>query len=129
MQSLTFRKILSAAWILPVSLLIGLVPLARLEAVAPRACPCTLSWDTSPDPTTAGYAIYYGIVGSVTTNRLDVGATNVVTLNNLLSSLNYFFYVSAYNHYGIESQPSGMMLYRPKILSPLQFAGGWREVM
>jgi hypothetical protein len=122
MQRFTFRKTVSLTWILLLSSLMFSTPLTRVEAVAPRACPCTLAWNNSPDATVAGYAIYYGIIGSATTNRLDVGMTNVVTLKNLLSSLHYFFYVAAYNRQGIEGRPSDVMPYTPKILSSVQFA-------
>ena len=122
MQSFTFRKIVSAVWILLVSSWLFSTPLTSVKAVVPRACPCTLAWNNSPDATVAGYVVYYGIIGSTTTNRLDVGMTNVVTLKNLLSALNYFFYVAAYNSQGKESPPSGVMLYAPRILSSVQFA-------
>jgi len=121
MQRFTFRIIASPIWFLLMSSLMFSTPLTRVEAVAPRACPCTLTWNNSPDATVAGYAIYYGIVGAAATNRLDVGMTNVVTLKNLLSSLHYFFYVAAYNGQGIESPPSNVMPYTPKILSSVQF--------
>jgi hypothetical protein len=49
-----------------------------------------------------------------TTNRLDVGKTNLVTLNNLFTATNYFFYVTAYNSSGTESPPSVVMYYTPQ---------------
>ena len=122
MQRFTFGNIVWVVWILLMSSLLFSTPLTQVEAVAPRACPCTLAWNNSPDDTVAGYVIYYGIVGGATTNRLDVGMTNVFTLNTLLSSLHYFFYVAAYNGRGVESPPSPTMLYTPKMLSSLQLA-------
>jgi hypothetical protein len=56
----------------------------------------------------------------MTTNRLDMGMTNLVTLKNLLASSNYFFYVVTYDSSGIESQPSAVMCYTPQALSTLK---------
>ena len=59
-------------------------------------------------------------MGSTTTNRVDVGMTNLVTLKSLLASSNYFFYVVAYNSSLVESPPSGVMHYIPRALSALK---------
>jgi hypothetical protein len=88
-----------------------------MEAAAFRASPCTLAWDSSADAPVKGYAIYYGIVGSAATNRLDAGLTNQVTLKTLYAFSNYFFYAVAYNTNGIESAPSSMMYYKPRAVS------------
>lgn len=101
------------------SLLVFSTSLTRTEAAPLYASPCTLAWNLDQDPTVSGYALYYGIVGSSTTNRLDAGMTNLVTLYNLLASSNYFFYVVAYNSSGIESPPSVVMYYAPQALSAL----------
>ncbi|MFZ0826511.1 MAG: fibronectin type III domain-containing protein [Verrucomicrobiia bacterium] len=93
--------------------------MARVEAAPLLACPCTLAWNPSQDSSVAGYALYFGIVDSGTTNRLDVGMTNVITLNTLLASSNYFFYVVAYNGSEVESPPSDVMYYTPQALSSL----------
>jgi len=68
----------------------------------------------------AGFALYYGVTGSGTTNYLDVGMTNVVTVYNLLAYTNYFFFVAAYNAGGVESAPSGVVYYSPPALSTLK---------
>jgi hypothetical protein len=52
---------------------------------------------------------------------------NLVTLNNLLASSNYFFYVVACDSSGIESRPSNVMGYSPQAISTLKltrFANG-----
>jgi hypothetical protein len=97
-----------------------LIQLTRVEAAPLCASPCTLAWDREQDPKVAGYCLYYGIKSSTTTNRLDVGATNLVTLKNLQASSNYFFYVVAYATNSIESPPSPVMFYTPCALSGLK---------
>ena len=88
-----------------------------MEAAPLCAFPCTLAWNLCPGSTVSGYCLYYGITGSTTTNRLDVGMTNLVTLNNLLTSSNYFFYVTAYNSSSVEGPPSSVMYYAPQAFS------------
>jgi hypothetical protein len=91
-----------------------------MEAAALCAIPCTLAWNQCQDTNVSGYALYYGITGSATTNCVDVGMTNQVTLNNLLASSNYFFYVVAYNGSGLESPSSTVIGYTPPALSALK---------
>ena len=91
-----------------------------MEAAPLRASPCTLAWDQCQNSMVSGYALYYGVRSSTTTNRLDVGMTNLVVLKNLLASSNYFFYVTSYNGSGLESPPSIVMYYTPKALSALK---------
>lgn len=93
--------------------------LTRMEAATLYATPCTLAWNQCQDTNVSGYALYYGITGSATTNRVNVGMTNQITLNNLLASSNYFFYVVAYNGSGIESPPSPLIDCTPPALSAL----------
>lgn len=92
-----------------------------MQAAVLNAPPCTLSWNPNPDTATAGYALYFGLTRSVT-NRLEIGLTNLVTLNHLLASSNYFFYVVAYNAAHVESSPSVIINYSPPALSVLKFA-------
>jgi hypothetical protein len=97
-----------------------LIQSTAVEAAPLSASPCTLAWNLNPEPTVSGYCLYFGITGSTTTNRLDVGRTNMVTLKSLVASSNYFFYVVAYNTNGIESPPSALMCYTPRALSGLK---------
>jgi len=92
----------------------------RIEAAVLYASPCTLAWNTCTGSSVVGYALYYGITGSWTTNRLDAGMTNTATIYTLLASSNYFFYVVAYDDTGSESLPSGVVYYSPSALSALK---------
>lgn len=127
MQSCTCSKlvlfwsgILSISRILILSSIVFFTQLAAVEAAPLLAVPCKLAWDLDQDPSVTGYCLYFGITGSTTTNRLDVGMTNVVTLNSLLASSNYFFYVVSYNSSHVESLPSTVMYYTPPALSALK---------
>jgi hypothetical protein len=46
--------------------------------------------------------------------------TSLVTLKNLLTASNYFFYVTAYDGNGTEGPPSTVMCYTPQALSALK---------
>lgn len=127
MQSFTCSKtvliwpgILSIGKILLVGSLFLFTQFTQVEAAPLCASPCTLAWDQDQDPSVNGYCLYFGITSLTTINRLDVGMTNLVTLNNLLASSNYFFYVVAYNSSGLESPPSSVMYYTPQALSALK---------
>jgi hypothetical protein len=111
---------LSIGRILLATSMIIFTQLSQVEAAPLRAVPCTLAWNQSQGPV-SGYRLYFGIKNSAATNRLDVGMTNLIILNTLLASSNYFFYVVAYNVCGIESPPSAVMSYAPQTLSSLRF--------
>jgi hypothetical protein len=95
---------------------------ARMEAAPLGASPCTLAWDESEDANIKGYALCYGINGSTTTNRVDLGLTNQVTFKSLSASSNYFFFVVSYNGRGQTSGPSAVINYAPPALSSLKLA-------
>ena len=126
MQSLTCNR---TTLIWPGTILIGrvlligwlvlLTQIMRVEAAPFYASPCTLVWNPRQDPSVNGYCLYFGIEASATTNRMDVGMTNLVTLKNLIATSNYFFYVVSYNSSGEESPASTMVYYTPPALSGL----------
>ena len=101
----------------------GFLPgFGQAAVVANGAAPCTLAWDASPDERIAGYAVYYGPDDAATTNRLDAGAAQAVTIYSLTVASNYFFYVVAYNSNRVESCPSQVIFYRPSALSALRLS-------
>ena len=102
------------------SALVFLAAPTQIKATPPPASPCTVAWDPSPGPSVSGYAFYYGVAGSATTNRLDVGPTNQVTLNNLAAGSEYVFFVAAYNASLVEGAPSAVMCYTPSVISALK---------
>lgn len=126
--ALRFSTLSLAKSCLVSALLISCAFTRASAAVAIPASPCTLGWNRSPDSSVAGYAIYYGIAGSIT-NRQDVGMMNNVTLYNLLMSSNYFFYVVAYNAGGIEGPRSSVLNYKPPGLSRLKLSSRVRGII
>ena len=70
----------------------------------------TLAWDTSPDPSIAGYKLHYGTTSENPSQTNDVGKTTTATVSNLNDGTTYFFTVTAYNMAG-ESQPSNQVSY------------------
>jgi hypothetical protein len=113
---------LSIGSILLAASLVILIPSTRVNAAALRASPCTLAWNTCTNSVVSGYAIYYGVTGSITTNRLDAGLTNRVTFQNLYARTNYFFHAVAYNASGIESPRSPVMHYAPPAMTSFKVA-------
>jgi hypothetical protein len=90
------------------------------QLLARPACLCSLQWQPSPDSSVTGYAVYYSVVGSSTTNRLNVGSATTATLVNLTAASTYYFYVVAYDQSQTESSPSNLLPYTAVVISPVQ---------
>ena len=104
-----------------IAFLIGLAGTA--EAAFPAfAAPCTLAWTPQSDPSIAGFAVYYGAVGSPATNRIDAGMLESVTVFNLTAGIDYNFYAVSYTKEGLESLPSNVVAYQPPIVSPIKLS-------
>lgn len=72
-----------------------------------------LAWSPSPDVTVVGYNLYYGAVSTTTTNKIDVGLALTATVSNLQVGVTYFFFATAYDAAGGESEPSSFIVYTP----------------
>ena len=93
------------------------------EAAFPAlAAPCTLAWTGQSDPSITGFAVYYGAVGSPTTNRVDAGMLESVTLYNLTAGVQYNFFAVSYTAQGVESLPSNVVAYQPPVISPIKLS-------
>lgn len=89
------------------------VSLLVLLAGAAQATSVTLAWSASPDASVTGYRIYYGATAGGTTNRVEVGPALTCTVSNLVAGTNYFFFATAYDGLGVESEPSNTITYTP----------------
>jgi hypothetical protein len=81
-----------------------------------------LQWDASVSSSTTGYTVYYGAVGSLVTNQLNVGSAHSTTLNSLSASTPYFAYVVSYDSFGNHSPPSNLVQFTTPAISPLQIS-------
>jgi hypothetical protein len=80
-------------------------------ALSCRGASVSLLWDPSPDTNAVGYAVYYGAVGTLGPNRIDVGDVTNAPVNSLQPGFTYFFYVTAYDSARNESDPSNVINY------------------
>jgi len=71
----------------------------------------TLGWDPSPDPTVIGYRLYAVDSSGVYSQTLDVGQSTTALVPNLTDGSTYFFSVTAYNSWSVESAPSNEVTY------------------
>ncbi len=69
----------------------------------------TLQWDASPDTNIVGYALYSGVIDTSYLNRTDLGSETSATVTNLPVGVTNFFFVTAYDTNGIESDPSNLI--------------------
>jgi fibronectin type III domain protein len=105
-------------------LLVALICLAGFarQSFAGSACLLTLEWEPSPDSEVAGYALYYGATDAPITNRLDVGLQTATVLTDLTASVEYAFYVVAYDADQVESEPSDPLFYTAQAISSLRLS-------
>jgi hypothetical protein len=96
--------------------LLGISPLSQEVAFSQQLQPpqsVTLAWSPSPDASVTGYNLYYGRTFIAPTNRMDVGAALTATVTNLEPGLAYFFFATAYDASGVESEPSNLITHTP----------------
>jgi hypothetical protein len=74
----------------------------------------TLAWDPNPEPTIAGYKIYYGLSSGYYDCYIDVGNVSSYTLVNLSSGKTYYLAATAYDDMGTESEYSNEVVFRPR---------------
>jgi len=78
-----------------------------------------VAWDPNPEANIQGYRIYYGQTGGGSTNVIDVGNQTTGAVTNLAYLTTYFFFVTAYNTFGLESDPSESLAYTTPPFTPL----------
>jgi Cadherin-like beta sandwich domain/Fibronectin type III domain len=71
----------------------------------------TIAWNPNPEADIAGYRVHYGTVSGTYTTTLDAGNVTTTEVTSLQSGTTYFFVVTAYNTYSIESLPSDEVSY------------------
>lgn len=60
-----------------------------------------------------GYRVYYGVASGAYTKMLDVTNATNITIPGLMEGSTYYFAVTAYNIFGLESDPSDELNYEP----------------
>lgn len=76
----------------------------------------TLAWDYSPEPTAAGYRLYWGPTTRGYTRFQEAGRTNATTVSPLTRGLTNFFAVTVYLTNGLESDFSSEVNYAAQVL-------------
>ncbi len=71
----------------------------------------TVAWDANPEPDISGYQVYYGVVSSGSTNVVPVSGSTQQQVAGLQPQRQYWFYVTAKNSAGLESDPSTVLFY------------------
>ncbi|HAV64247.1 MAG TPA: hypothetical protein DCY13_18005 [Verrucomicrobiales bacterium] len=102
-------------WLLTLTILIALL----LSAEATAGVSVRVAWDPNPENNIAGYRIYHGVVGLGQTNVLDVGPVTTGTVTNLAFTTPHWFFVTAYNTFALESDPSEVLFHTTRAAVPL----------
>ena len=69
------------------------------------------AWDRSAETSIVDYRIYYGGVSRSYTNMVSTGNATSVTIGNLAEGVTYYFAVTAYDIFGLESDFSDEIRY------------------
>lgn len=107
------RNVLKKTWdwielILLVLLILGI---SALVARSQTTNVVTVAWDPNPvEDVVTGYVVYYGLTSDTVTNKLATTETQQA-ITNLTWSAEHWFFVTATNAYGLESDPSTVLNY------------------
>lgn len=71
----------------------------------------TVAWDPNPEPDISGYQVYYGVVNGGSTNMVPVTGSTQQQVTGLEPQRQYWFFVTAKNTVGLESDPSTVLFY------------------
>jgi hypothetical protein len=71
----------------------------------------SLQWLPNPDPSVAGYNVYYGGASRNYTNVTSAGNFTNAIIDGLVEGKTYYFAVTAYDGFGGESDYSGETVY------------------
>ncbi|MBP8695065.1 MAG: fibronectin type III domain-containing protein [Syntrophobacterales bacterium] len=87
------------------------VLLTILFAEPSGAATVTVAWDPNPEPTVAGYRLYYGTSSRYYTNSVDVSNSTRCTISALVEGVTYYMAVTAYDTSGNQSGYSNEIVY------------------
>jgi hypothetical protein len=84
-----------------------------LPVFAGVACSATVTvaWDPNPEPTVAGYNMYYGTSSGRYTSSVDVGSATRCAISALQEGVTYYLAVTAYDESGNQSGYSDEIVY------------------
>jgi len=69
----------------------------------------TVAWDANPEPN-IGYVVHYGLTSDTVTNKLRTASLEQ-SITNLTWNAEHWFFVTATNEWGLESDPSTVLNY------------------
>jgi hypothetical protein len=71
----------------------------------------TLAWTGSSDPSVAGYFLNFGTKTGSYPSQINVGTNTTARVPGLKEGVTYHFVVTAYDSYGMQSDPSNEAVY------------------
>jgi Fibronectin type III domain len=105
----------------PAIVLGGILLLVLLHNPAQAETGVTLTWTPSPSPNITGYNVYYGLTNGTYSQMVNAGNVTNAVLSGLTGGTTYYFAVTAYNSFGIQSAFSIQASYAlPPTLTGLQ---------
>lgn len=98
-------------WIEATLLIILILGISSLVARSQTTNVVTVAWDPNPvEDVVTGYVVYYGLTSNTTTNKIPTVETQQA-ITNLTWNSEHWFYVTATNAVGLESDPSTVLNY------------------
>jgi hypothetical protein len=102
-------------------------PLAVRHADADAAS-VTLAWDPNTELDLAGYKLYYGTASGAYEFAIDVGNQTTYSISGFREGGDYYFAVTAYNAYGLESGFSDEVGYPGPIAVTIPLVASWNLI-
>lgn len=110
----TFEQLAYAMKKVPKAVFATLALMFGLLTASAQTNAVTVAWDANPETDIAGYHVKYGIddAGGITNDVFVSGVNNTTNqIVNLAPGTKYFFFVTAENTHGLQSDPSTILFY------------------
>jgi hypothetical protein len=109
----------------------GILFFALLHNPVQAVSSVTFAWDRNPEASVVDYRIRYGVVSRTYTDMVSTGNATSATISNLVEGATYYFAVTAYNIFGLESDYSNEIPYPvPMALARVQIrAASARQII
>lgn len=89
----------------------GILFFALLHLPVQAGSSVAFAWDRNPDASIVDYRIHYGVASRTYTHMVSTGNATSAIIGDLVAGATYYFAVTAYDIFGLESEYSNEISY------------------